>query len=461
MNITVIGTGYLGAVHAACMAELGHHVLGVDTRAERIERLAQGEAPFFEPGLADLLKRGARSGRLSFGTSLTAAAEFGDVHFICVGTPQLPGSLAADTNHVRDVIDGLAPQLRRGCLVVGKSTVPVGTAADLAVTLTRLAPAGAAVQLAWNPEFLREGYAVQDTLAPDRLVAGVTSAWADDTLRAVYARLIDAGTPYIRTDLGTAELAKVSANAFLATKISFINAMAELCDAAGADVVLLAEVLGHDTRIGSRGLSAGLGFGGGCLPKDLRALLARGAELGVSDSLKFLHEVDLINSRRRERVVELAIGLAGGSVDALNVAVLGAAFKPGTDDVRDSPALAVAMALHSAGARVRAHDPQAADNARKAAPALDLVEDMEKACENADLVLHLTEWPQYQAIDPSSLREIVRRPLLIDARNALPHRRWRDAGWTIRCMGTGHEPATAVGNAVPGNGHLEEETCEF
>jgi len=459
MNLTVIGTGYLGAVHAACMAELGHHVLGVDTHPERIASLARGEAPFYEPGLPELLARGIASGRLSFGGSLAEAAAFGDVHFICVGTPQLPGSLAADTRHVEAVVEGLAPHLTRAALVVGKSTVPVGTAARLAGTLASLAPAGPAAELAWNPEFLREGYAVRDTLAPDRLVAGVTSARADAVLRGVYAPIIEVGTPYIRTDLGTAELAKVSANAFLATKISFINAMADVCDAVGADVVTLAEVLGHDTRIGHRGMVAGLGFGGGCLPKDLRALLARGDELGVSDSLRFLHEVDLINTRRRLGVVELAKRLAGGSLSSVNVAAFGAAFKPHTDDVRDSPALAVAVALHEAGARVRVHDPRAGDNAREAAPALEHVPDVEKAAEDADIVLHLTEWRQYADIDPVALRAIVRRPVLIDARNALPHRRWRDAGWTVRCLGTGHglPPADAAaaagyGAAAVGNG---------
>jgi UDPglucose 6-dehydrogenase len=456
MNITVIGVGYLGAVHAACLAELGHRVLGVDSRAERIAQLARGEAPFFEPGLADLLVRGISSGRLLFDTSLANAAEFGDVHFICVGTPQLPGSLAADTQHVQAVTDELAPQLRRACLVVGKSTVPVGTAVGLAATLARLAPVGSAAELAWNPEFLREGRAVRDTLAPDRLVVGVTSVRADDTLRSVYAPLIDAGTPYIRTDLGTAELAKASANAFLATKISFINAMADLCEAAGADVVTLAEVLGYDPRIASGGLAAGLGFGGGCLPKDLRALLARATELGVSDSMRFLHEVDVVNLRRREVVVDLTRSLVGGSLDGAHVAVLGAAFKPGTDDVRDSPALTVATALDAAGARVRVHDPEAGDNAKKAAPHLDYAEDVTRLCEDADIVLHLTEWPRYQAIDPFRLRAVVRRPVILDARNALPHHRWRQAGWTVRRMGTGHGPA-AAGLTL---GDAQEETCE-
>ncbi|HEX9030378.1 MAG TPA: UDP-glucose/GDP-mannose dehydrogenase family protein [Streptosporangiaceae bacterium] len=435
MNITVIGSGYLGTVHAACMAELGHHVLGVDTSAERIGQLAQGEAPFFEPGLSELLARGVSSGRLIFSTSLADAAQFGEVHFICVGTPQLPGSLAADTSSVEAVAQGLARNITRDCLVVGKSTVPVGTAARLAAMLARLTPDGVAAEVAWNPEFLREGYAVQDTLTPDRLVAGVTSARADAMLRQVYGPLIEAGTPYIRTDLSTAELAKVSANAFLATKISFINAMAELCDVAGADVVTLAEVLGHDARIGNRGMMAGLGFGGGCLPKDLRALQARAHELGVADSFRFLHEIDMINSRRRASVVAIATELVGGSLDSVNVAVLGAAFKPDTDDVRDSPALAVATAMQSAGARVRVHDPKASDNAAELAPELDYAPDVEKACEDADIVLHLTQWRQYREIDPGALLAFVRRPILLDARNVLALDRWQEAGWTVRGLG--------------------------
>jgi nucleotide sugar dehydrogenase len=456
VKITVIGTGYLGAVHAACMAKLGHEVLGVDSQPERVANLARGKPPFFEPGLAELLASGIASGLLSFGNSLADAAKFGDVHFVCVGTPQLPGSLSADTRQVEAVIEGIAPHLWRPTLVVGKSTVPVGTAARLARALARLAPAGANAELAWNPEFLREGFAIQDTLAPDRIVGGVTSAAADATLRQVYAPLLLSGTPYIRTDLGTAELAKVSANAFLATKISFINAMADLCEAAGADVATLAEILGHDDRIGRQFLSAGLGFGGGCLPKDLRALLARGEELGVAGSLRFLHEIDVINRARRARVVEIASALAGGSMNSVHVAVLGAAFKPGTDDVRDSPALEVATAMHAAGARVRVHDPQAADNAKKAAPTLDHVGDVDTACEDADIVLHLTEWPDYRQIDPVALRAVVRRPVLIDARNALPHERWRTAGWTVRCMGTAHDQTLASSGAVPGQGHEEE-----
>ena len=435
MRMTVIGTGYLGAVHAACMADLGHEVLGVDTDARKIAALQDGRAPFFEPGLEEILVRAVGSGKLRFSTSLREAAEFGDVHFICVGTPQLPGGTGADLSHIEAVVDGLAPHLTRDCLVIGKSTVPVGTASRLAARIAGLAPAGAAAGLAWNPEFLREGFAVQDTVRPDRIVVGVTSEAADGTLRAVYASVLELGTPYIVTDLATAELVKVAANAFLATKISFINAIANVCDAAGADVMTLADALGHDTRIGRRFLSAGLGFGGGCLSKDIRAFMARADELGVGDSLQFLREVDQINTGRRALAVEVARELAGGSFAGRNVAVLGAAFKPGTDDVRDSPALSVARMIQSEGAVVRVHDPRATYNARQAWPALDYVEEAIKACEAADVVLHLTEWTEYRELDPLELASVVRTPCLLDGRNVFPLSQWRAAGWTVRSLG--------------------------
>ena len=432
MRITVIGTGYLGAVHAACMADIGHEVLGVDVDPNRIAALADGRPPFFEPGLAELLSRTVKSGALRFGTDLAEAAEFGDVHFICVGTPQRRGSYAADLSHVDAAVYGLAAHLSRPCLVVGKSTVPVNTAQGLAHRLAALAPAA---ELAWNPEFLREGTAVQDTLTPDRLVAGVTSPRAEAVLREVYAPMIAAGTPFISTDLATAELVKVAANSFLATKISFVNAMAEVCEAAGADVVTLAAAIGADPRIGTQFLSAGLGFGGGCLPKDIRAFLARGEELGVGDSLAFLRAVDEINMRCRRRTVAAAKELVGGSFLGRNVAVLGAAFKPHSDDIRDSPALNVAAAIQLQGAHVCVHDEEAIENARAAFPALDYAPEAAKACEGADVVLHLTGWPQYGQLDPAELASVTAVPRLLDARNTLDVARWRAAGWTVRALG--------------------------
>lgn len=436
MRLSVIGTGHLGAVHAACMAEMGHDVLGVDNDPGLIAALAAGQAPFHEPGLAELLASTVRSGRLRFSSSLAEAAQFADVHFVCVGTPQTRGSLRADLGSLETVVDGLAPNLTRDGLVVGKSTVPVGTAPRLAARLAALAPPGVRVGLAWNPEFLREGFAVADTLQPDRLVVGVTSAAADVILRTIYAPIVAAGTPYIATDLATAELAKVAANAFLATKISFINAVAQVCEATGADVVTLADALGHDSRIGRRFLSAGLGYGGGCLPKDVRAFVARAAELGLTGPAQLMGAVDEINDSRRRRAVELTRDLLGGSFAGQHVAVLGAAFKPGVDDVRDSPALSVAAAIRSQGAVVRVHDPMASENARRECPGLDYADGPEKACDGADAVLHLTDWSQYRELDPVVLRAVVRAPRILDGRNVLPVGRWRDAGWLVRSMGS-------------------------
>lgn len=443
MRVTVIGTGYLGAVHAAGMAEIGHEVLGVDSQPERIAILAQGRAPFFEPCLPELLLKTTASGRLRFTTSLAEAAAFGEIHFVCVGTPQRPGSYAADLSQVEAVIDRLGPQLRRDCLVVGKSTVPVGTAARLAARLAQLTPPGIRAELAWNPEFLREGFAVADTLAPDRIVVGVSSARAQAALRRLYAPILASGIPFLATDPATAELVKVSANAFLATKISFINAIAEICEVTGADVVTVADAIGYDRRIGRRFLNAGLGFGGGCLPKDIRAFMAAARELGVGQALEFLRDIDDINMRCRRRVVELARQMVGGRFWGYRVAVLGAAFKPDSDDVRDSPALAVAAAIQQQGAQVRVHDPHALDNARAAVPVLDYSVEPTKACEDADLVLHLTEWGEYRDLDPAALARVVRQPRLLDARNSLDAQLWRQAGWTVRAPGRGGRiPAT-------------------
>jgi UDPglucose 6-dehydrogenase len=432
MRITVIGTGYLGAVHAACMADIGHEVLGVDVDEAKIAALAEGRPPFFEPGLPDLLARTHERGNLRFSTSLQEAAEFGDVHFVCVGTPQRKGSYAADMKYVDAVVEGLARHLDRPSLIVGKSTVPVGTAARLADRLAELAPLA---ELAWNPEFLREGTAVMDTLSPDRLVVGVQSAHASSLLREVYAPIVDAGTPFLETDMATAELVKVSANSFLATKISFINAMAEVCEATGADVVQLAQAIGMDARIGPKFLAAGLGFGGGCLPKDIRAFYARGEELGVGKSLAFLREVDEINMRRRQRAVDVARELLGGSFLGRKVAVLGAAFKPDSDDIRDSPALNVAAAIQLQGGHVCVHDEEAVDNARAAFPTLDYALEPAKACEGADVVLHLTEWKQYRELDPAALAAVTNTPRMLDARNALDREKWQAAGWTVRALG--------------------------
>lgn len=437
MRCTVFGTGYLGATHAVGMAALGHDVLGIDIDPGKVAKLAGGDIPFYEPGLRKLLNENLAAGRLRFTTDYDAAADFADLHFLGVGTPQKKGEYGADLRHVSAVIDELVPRLTSSTVLVGKSTVPVGTAAELNQRAAALAPRGVDVEIAWNPEFLREGYAVQDTLRPDRIVLGVhqDSVRAEAAVRELYGPLLDAGVPFLVTDLQTAELVKVSANAFLATKISFINAISEVCEAAGADVSLLADALGYDPRIGRQFLNAGLGFGGGCLPKDIRAFMARAGELGADQALTFLREVDSINMRRRTRMVELASAACGGSLLGANVAVLGAAFKPESDDVRDSPALNVAGQLQLNGAAVNVYDPKALDNAQRLFPTLNYAVSVEEACERADAVLVLTEWRQFVELDPDDLADGVRARVIVDGRNCLDTARWQRAGWRVYRLG--------------------------
>ncbi|MCX4685875.1 UDP-glucose dehydrogenase family protein [Kitasatospora purpeofusca] len=440
LRISVIGTGYLGATHAAAMAEFGFEVLGLDIDPEKIATLTAGQVPMYEPGLSELLLKHVAghegsTGRLRFTTSAQEAAEFGDVHFVCVNTPQRKGEFAADMSYVDAAIDALAPHLTRPVLVVGKSTVPVGSAGRLAERLAALAPVGEGAELAWNPEFLREGFAVQDTLRPDRIVIGARSGRAEELLREVYAEPIAAGVPFLVTDYATAELVKTAANSFLATKISFINAMAEVCEAAGADVTQLSAALALDDRIGGKFLNSGLGFGGGCLPKDIRAFMARAGELGADQALTFLREVDSINMRRRSRMVELAREQCAGGFLGRRIAVLGAAFKPNSDDIRDSPALNVAAQIQLQGAQVTVYDPKAMDNARKMFPGLAYADSALEAAEGAHVVLHLTEWQEFRALDPAELGAVVAERRLLDGRNVLDADAWRAAGWTYRALG--------------------------
>ncbi len=429
MKLSVIGTGYLGATHAAAMAELGHDVVGVDVDETKIARLSAGQVPFYEPGLPELLSKQVATGRLRFTTSLGEIAD-ADVHFVCVGTPQQLGEFAADMTDVDAAFTSVAEHVRPGTVVVGKSTVPVGSAARLA----RVVRAGGA-ELVWNPEFLREGFAVQDTLRPDRIVIGVEQPQAGELLERVYATILEAGTPLVVTDFATAELVKVAANSFLATKISFINAMAEVCEATGADVVELANAIGHDERIGHKFLRAGLGFGGGCLPKDIRAFMARAGELGVDQAVSFLRNIDEINQRRRARMVDLAREICDGSLAGRRVGILGAAFKPESDDIRDSPALDVAVAIQRSGAAVRVYDPQAMGNAKDTYPTLAYAPSALEACAEADVVLHLTEWAEFRSLRPAGLAEVVREQNILDGRNVLDPVEWRAAGWTFRALG--------------------------
>jgi UDPglucose 6-dehydrogenase len=431
LKVSVIGTGYLGATHAACMSSLGFEVIGVDVDAAKIELLTAGRVPFYEPDLEDLLQKEIASGRLTFTTDFNAIADV-DVHFICVGTPQKADSLAADLKYVDAALDAVAAICKPGALVVGKSTVPVGTAARLRERLLKINPGA---DLAWNPEFLREGFAVEDTLRPNRLVVGVTSDAAEAKLKEIYASNLAENTPWVRADLPTSELVKVAANSFLATKISFINAMAEVCEAAGGDVTVLAKAIGYDPRIGNRFLQAGIGFGGGCLPKDIRAFMARAGELGADQALEFLREIDSINLRARQRVIELVRRDLSENLAGKKIAVLGAAFKPDSDDVRDSPALDIAAQIAAAGATVTIHDPKAIAPARKRFPALGFSEDIEGALMGADLVLHLTEWKIYRELDPAKMAKLVANPIIIDGRNALDREAWIAAGWKFRALG--------------------------
>ncbi len=434
-RMTVIGTGYLGATHAICMAVLGYDVLGVDVDPKKIAALSAGEVPFFEPGLPEKLAEVLQTGRLRFTTDFDEAAAFGDVHFICVGTPQQQGSEAADLRFVDSAFVELARRITRKALLVGKSTVPIGTAARLTERVQRVSPIGSELELAWNPEFLREGFAVEDTLHPDRLVFGVQSEWAERMLRSAFAPLLADGVPVVVTDTATAELVKVAANSFLATKISYINAMAEICEATGADVSLLARALSYDDRIGGRFLKPGLGFGGGCLPKDIRAFRHRAAELGVGAAVEFLGEVDQINLRRRARTVDLVRELAGGDLRGVRVAALGAAFKPNSDDVRDAPALDVARMLYLEGAKVTVYDPEALANAHRAYPDLDYADNMGKCVRGAEVTVLLTEWDQFRRADPTLLGELVAHKRIVDGRHALDATAYRRAGWEYRALG--------------------------
>ena len=431
LKLSVIGTGYLGATHAACMASLGFEVIGFDIEASKIDLLSKGKVPFYEPELEELLSEQIKSGRLTFINNIADLAE-ADVHFICVGTPQVKNGNAADLTYVNSALESIAKFVKPGGLVVGKSTVPVGTATKLRNRLLELNPKA---DLAWNPEFLREGFAVEDTLRPNRLVVGVVNDSAEQILKEVYANNLKEKTPWVRADLPTSELVKVAANSFLATKISFINAMAEICEAAGGDVTVLAKAIGYDPRIGSRFLQAGIGFGGGCLPKDIRAFMARAEELGASQAVEFLKEIDAINLRARQRIIELVRKDLADDLRGKKVAILGAAFKPDSDDVRDSPALDIAAQIQAAGAVVTVHDPKAIANAQKRFPALNFADDVNATLKDSEIVLHLTEWKIYREIDPVKVKSIVKNPIIIDGRNALDRDLWRSAGWKFRALG--------------------------
>lgn len=443
MNISVIGCGYLGAVHAATLASMGHTVVGIDVDANKVDHLSRGFAPFYEPGLDELLKDGRATGKLTFSTDF-ADASGAQVHFLCVGTPQSKTSDGADLSYLVAASKALHPHLAQGAAVVGKSTVPVGTVDMLGGILSRRPD----VLLGWNPEFLRQGTAVKDSLVPDRLLYGVPGGQGaaldpngvghrvTAALDAVYEPLLSAGIPRLICNFATAELIKSASNAFLATKVSFINAMAELCDATGANVTELSEAMGMDPRIGSRYLHAGLGFGGGCLPKDIRSFRTQAAALNVSSVDNWMGMVDSINLDQRSRTVETARELCNGFLNGRTVTILGAAFKPDTDDIRDSPALDVALQLVAAGAHVTVTDPKAINNAWMRYPQLRFEASTSRALEGAELVLLLTEWEEYRSLSPAVAGGLVRRRTVLDARNVLDAVAWLAEGWTVRGLGT-------------------------
>ena len=433
-RLSVIGTGYLGVTHSVCMASLGHEVVALDKDPEKILALAVGKMPFHEPELPEMLTSALASGKLSFTTEFKQIAEQADIHFLCVGTPQSDDSGAADLSQIKSAVAELAPLLTKPCLVIGKSTVPVGTAKWISDYFAENSPAGSDVHVVWNPEFLREGFAVQDTLHPDRVVLGITHEADVEILKEVYADALTTETPLIVTDYATAELVKVAANAFLATKISFINSFADLADKVGADVATLADAIGHDTRIGRKFLNAGIGFGGGCLPKDIRALQARADELGLSEQFAFLKNVDAVNQSRRTHVVELA-RTELGSLTGKTITILGAAFKPDSDDIRDSPALDIALALADGGATVQLHDPVALPQVRARNLPVTAIDDVSEAFTGADLVLHLTEWQNYRELNPEKLGQAVKTKRIIDGRNVLDRNLWSNAGWQITYLG--------------------------
>nr|WP_260072182.1 UDP-glucose/GDP-mannose dehydrogenase family protein [Nesterenkonia massiliensis] len=436
MNISVIGTGYLGATHAACMAELGFDVIGVDVDPEKIDSLSRGELPFHEPGLPELIRKHVDSGRLRFTTDMSEVGAWGDVHFIAVGTPQVKGGTGADLTYVDAATTSLVRSITKsGALIVGKSTVPVGTAARLYDLVQEQKNPGVELSLAWNPEFLREGFAVEDTLRPDRLVVGTRTEADEAKLREVYAEALGRETPWVSTDFETAELVKVAANAFLATKISFINAFAEVTETVGGDITTLADAIGFDDRIGRKFLNAGVGFGGGCLPKDIRALQTRVAELGLDHSMKFLDEIDQINLRRRKKAVARAFELLDQDVVGKKIAVLGITFKPLSDDVRDAPGLDVAARLFNAGADVQVYDPEGNKNAAKRYPRLGYVDSLSEAVKDAELVVLTTEWNEFKALTPADLEDLVAAKRFVDARNVLPAAEWEAAGWTFAQLG--------------------------
>ncbi|MBX6322336.1 MAG: UDP-glucose/GDP-mannose dehydrogenase family protein [Rhodospirillaceae bacterium] len=462
MRVAVIGTGYVGLVSGACISEFGVEVACVDNDEAKIARLAAGEIPIYEPGLDDLVARNRRAGRLSFGTSLAEAVAGADAVMIAVGTPSRRGDGHADLSYVFAAAAEVAEALTGYTVVVMKSTVPVGTGRRVERAIRTLRPA-AEFDIVSNPEFLREGSAINDFMRPDRVVIGAESERARQVMRELYRPLFLIETPMVFTGLETAELIKYAANSFLALKITFINEIADLCERVGADVHDVARGIGLDGRIGRKFLHPGPGFGGSCFPKDTLALVRTAQE--AEAPLRLVETLMAVNDQRKRRMAERVIAACGGSVAGKTIAVLGLTFKPNTDDMRDSPSLAIIPALERAGATVRAYDPEGMDEARKLLPGVIYCDSAYETMGGADALVILTEWNQFRALDLKRAKALLRTPIVVDLRNIYNPAQMALAGFHYTCVGRPYSPRSAnsgaeVESAAEGDAPIAEEARE-
>ncbi len=435
MHISVIGTGYVGLVTGACFAEFGHHVTCMDTDGPRIGKLEKGVVPFYEPGLTELVEKGIKEGRLHFTTNIAKAVDQALVIFIAVGTPPKPDG-SADLSYVEEVGKGIAMNMSGYLVIATKSTVPVGTGERVRQVITANQRASVSFDVVSNPEFLREGSAIEDFMRPNRIVIGADSDQAMAIMKDLYRPLYLLETPVVMTDIATSEMIKYASNAFLATKISFINEVAMLCERVGADVQVVAKGMGLDHRIGSKFLHAGPGFGGSCFPKDLAALVQTGDRHGYE--LMVAGAAARVNERQKREMVD-KIRTALGSLKDKTIAVLGVSFKPNTNDLREAPALTIIPALQKEGATIRAFDPAALEEAAKLLPGMIACNDAYHAAEQADALVLMTEWNEFRDLEFAKLKTVVRQPLLLDLRNVYEPERVVKFGF--RHVSVGRKPA--------------------
>jgi UDPglucose 6-dehydrogenase len=432
MRVAIVGTGYVGLVSGACFAHFGHDVICVDRDASKIERLTRGEIPIFEPGLDALVAENVAANRLSFTTDLQSATPDADAVFIAVGTPTRRGDGHADLTYVYAAAEEIAKAMKGYTVVVTKSTVPVGTGAEVEAIIARVRP-DADFSVVSNPEFLREGAAIEDFKRPDRIVVGAEDERARDVMRELYRPLFINETPIVFTNRATSELIKYAANAFLATKITFINEMADLCERVGANVQEVARGIGLDGRIGGKFLHAGPGYGGSCFPKDTLALVKTAQQVGAPT--RIVEAVVEINDRRKKQMAERVIAACGGSVRGKTIAVLGLTFKPNTDDMRDSPSLDIVPALQAAGARIKAFDPAGMEEAKKSLKDVAYCDGPYHAMDGADAVVLLTEWDEFRALDLRRIKELLTAPIFVDLRNVYRPAQMAEQGFRYHSIG--------------------------